>query len=462
MASAHLEPRLLKTPVMFPNRLRCSPSEAVPVGRARWPALLLTAALILTRPQVLRAEDRVDYRYEDYAEDNGRIQIQTHTAYVEAELTSRVAVKGQFVYDAISGATPTGGPPAPGDPQVPLLAPGILKDIRRAGSIITDLRYGAEPDGKHGRFVTSPQIAFSRENDYESIGVALNQTVNFNQRNTALALGLAHNFDRVRGFFQPDFVDKDTTDALLGFRQILSPRTVLTANLTFGYAQGYLSDPYKGVNFTYSYPISFWDPVAAGVNDAERRPDKRFRQVLFLELQHYVDKLRGALQVNWRGHHDDWGILASTAEITWHQKFGRRGRDMDPWFTLSPFFRFHHQTAADFYAVRFVGDPGYSGGAQAGAQSDGFTILFSDDPAFPGDATSILTVPAYPSAYSSDYRLSRLNTFSFGLSMEIRLHDRFSLYGGYKRYVMEGLDGVTSDSAYPTAHVVTVGATLWF
>ena len=90
---------------MVPTRMSFSLSEATPVRRAHWPALLAAAALALTRPQILRAEDRVDYRYEDYSEDNGRIQIQTHAAYVEAELTSRVAVKGQFVYDAISGAT---------------------------------------------------------------------------------------------------------------------------------------------------------------------------------------------------------------------------------------------------------------------------------------------------------------------------------------------------------------------
>ena len=275
-------------------------------------AILLAGALSLSRPQVSRAEDRVDYRYEDYSEDNGRIQVQTHAAYVEAELNSHVAVKGQFVYDAISGATPTGGPPAPGDPQVPTV---VLQDIRRAGSLETAISYGEEPDGKHGRFVTTPQVAYSKESDYESLGVALNQTFNFNQRNTALTVGVAQNWDEAKGFFQADFQSKETTDFLVGVRQILTPRTVLTVNLTLGYARGYLTDPYKGVNFSYSYPISFYDPSSVNFNSPELRPDSRFRQVGYVSLLQYVDAVRGAAEASYRFHRDDWGVVAHTLEI---------------------------------------------------------------------------------------------------------------------------------------------------
>lgn len=424
-------------------------------------AVLLAGALSLSRPQISRAEDRVDYRYEDYSEDHGRIQIQTHAAYVEAELNSHVAVKGQFVYDAISGATPTGGPPAAGNPQVPLVD---VSDIRRAGSLEAAVSYGEEPDGKHGRFVTTPQVSYSKESDYESVGVALNQTINFNQRNTALTVGIAENWDELKGaqhgFNNPE--RKDTTDFLLGVRQILAPRTVLTVNLTLGYARGYLSDPYKGVNFSYSYPIPLFDPDPVDVNWEEHRPDSRFRQVGYVSLLQYVDAVRGALETSYRLHHDDWGVVGHTLELAWHQKLGRRGRDMDPWVTLSPFFRFHHQSAADFYGVQFAGDPAFANGAVGAAQSDGFTILFADDPAFPGDATGTFTVPAHPKYYTSDYRLSQLNTFTYGLTADIRVHEHVSLTAGYKRYVMEGLDGVTLSSAYPSAHVVTVGATIWF
>lgn len=427
--------------------------------RPGWLALPLALSVWLRLLPLRAADNRLDYRFEDYQEDDDRIHIQTHGAGFGVELNRHLAVRGQLVYDAISGATPTGGPPAPGDPQVPTVQ---LEDIRRAGSLTADFQYGLEAGGKAGRFLTSPQVAYSEEGDYESVGLALNQTVNFNQRNTAVTLGVAHNFDRVKGFFQRDWADKDTTDVLLGVRQLVTPKTVVTLNFTLGWADGYLTDPYKGVNFSYAYPISFYDPPTVDVNAAELRPDSRFRQVVFAGLQHYVDAVRGAVEASYRFQHDDWGILAHTLEVAWHQKLGRRARDMDPWVILTPFVRFHHQSAADFYAVRFAGDPAFPGGAVGAAQGDGFTILFADDPGFPGDAAGTFIVPAHPAHYSSDYRLSRLNTFAFGLSAEVQCSDHLSLHLAWKRYQMDGLDGTTLDSAYPDAHVFTVGASLSF
>ena len=70
-------------------------------------AFLLAAVLQLAQQMRGRAEDVIAYRYENYREDAGRVAIDTQTAYFEATLSPRVAVKGQFVYDAISGATPT-------------------------------------------------------------------------------------------------------------------------------------------------------------------------------------------------------------------------------------------------------------------------------------------------------------------------------------------------------------------
>ena len=66
----------------------------------------LAALIQLTLPLRVRAENRVNYRYEDYIEDNDRIRVRTHSVYVEQELNSKVAVKGNFIYDGISGATP--------------------------------------------------------------------------------------------------------------------------------------------------------------------------------------------------------------------------------------------------------------------------------------------------------------------------------------------------------------------
>ena len=74
---------------------------------------------------------------------------------------------------------------------------------------------------------------------------------------------------------------------------------------------------------------------------------------------------------------------------------------------------------------------------------------------FPGAAVT-------PFFYSSDFRLSELQTFTFGVNATVLLWEHARIELGYKRYIMRGLDGVTSQSAYPSANIFTVGARIWF
>jgi Protein of unknown function (DUF3570) len=412
-------------------------------ANSRWPALLLALALHCVQSLRARAEDTVQYRYEDYKEDGGRVRVHTQTSYFETDFNPRVAVKGEFVYDAISGATPTGAPPTTGGNQVPLVE-------------LHDQRYSANlgADFKSGRFTTTPGLAYSTESDYRSVGVSLNEAVDFNSRNTTLNLGVAHNFDRLNGFFQPNWESKNSTDVLVGVNQLLGQHTYVTANLTLGYSDGDLTDPYKGVTFLYNYPVSFYNPPDTFVVP-EQRPSHKFRQVAFFGLTHYFEAVTGSVEAGYRFHHDDWGIFSHTLELSWHQKLGRK-------LMISPLFRYYNQTAASFYAPYFAGDPSFPNGAVGSLQSDGQTILFNDDPAFPGTGTSTFTVPAHPQYFSSDYRLSELESLTYGITASWRIHDHFSLEAGYKRYEMRGLDGVTSPSAYPKAHIFTIGFGLWF
>src|SRR3974390_408061 len=85
---------------------RASPRRAV---RSGFCSGLATVILHTLQHGTARAEDHLDYKYENYGEEDGRIQVQTHSALFEAALTHAVTARAQFVYDAISGATPTGG-----------------------------------------------------------------------------------------------------------------------------------------------------------------------------------------------------------------------------------------------------------------------------------------------------------------------------------------------------------------
>lgn len=375
-------------------------------------ALALSGLLHLASLTRTRAEDRLDYRYEDYAEEGGRIHVRTHGAYFDAELKSWLSLKGNYIHDAISGATPTGAPPLPGQSTVPK---ATIDEIRNAGYL--------EPTFRIRNHSLSPQIAYSTESDYESLGISLNDSIELNEKNTTLAIGLSHSFDRVlpnEGESITETQDKGTTDGLIGVTQLLGPQTLLTANLTLGYANGYLSDPYKRVLFD-DFPYNPGQPYTVW---PENRPGHKFRQVVYLSLQQYFEKVRGAAELGYRFHHDDWGVLAHTVSVQWNQKIGKI-------LLVSPLFRFYTQTEADFYATHFPGDP--------------------SDPQVP-----------LPSYYSADYRLSALNSFTYGVSLTGRVHEHLSLAFSYKRYDMVGTDGVTAADQYPKANVFTGGLTLWF
>jgi hypothetical protein len=157
----------------------------------------------------------------------------------------------------------------------------------------------------------------------------------------------------------------------------------------------------------------------------EKRPDYKFRQVVFLSGQHYFERLNGAAELSYRFYHDSYGIIAHTAEIDWNQKIGK-------YVMVSPLFRFYTQTAASFYGTEFPGDP-------------------TNPTVFP--------TPQY---YSSDYRLSALNSFTYGISLSVQVQKHLSLEVEYKRYEMYGTDGVTNPGQYPTANVFTGTLTIWF
>jgi hypothetical protein len=401
-------------------------------------AVVALGILLHTLPvKRIRAEDRVDYKYEDYSEEKGRIQIRTHSLLFEQDLIPELTLQGALVYDGISGATPTGAPPMPDENQV---ATTEISDIRRAGFIAGSIR--------HGRHTFAPQVAYSEEVDYTSIGLSLQDSMDFNDKNTTLNLGISHDFDRIipnAGTLLRVKEEKDNTQFLVGVTQLLGPKTVLTANLTLGYTSGYMADPYKGVLFDDHYSpseeeLGFLGQFMSGEDiDAmfayapgdpyalfpESRPRHKRREIGLVYLTQYVDKLQGSAEVDYRYYHDSFGINAHTFSAAWRQKIGES-------IILSPSLRCYTQSAASFYAPRFaLGSP-------------------QQHP----DRT--------PAHYSSDFRLSDLDSLTYGVHAVWEVSERCHLDVGWKRYEMEGNDGRTSPSAYSNADIVSIGIRLWF
>jgi len=378
----------------------------------RWLGVFIGVSLQALLAQRVRGENHADYKYEDYREESGRIHVRTHGVLAEFEVSPAVSVHGELVFDAISGATPTGGPAPTGSKRVPV---ATMDDERTAGNLQVPVKWG-------GRHTTTPQLAYSLEGDYESVGFSLNHTIDFNDKNTTLALGFAYTYDTIMpDFWFGDKEYKNSGDVLIGVTQLLGPKTILTANLTLGAANGYMNDPYKGVRFD-DYP----DPNTLF---REKRPGYRDKQIGYLALTHFVTPLKGSAELVYRFYHDSYNVASHTMALTWYQKLGKH-------IVVAPTFRFVDQTAASFYGVRFAGD----------------ASLPSDDPFY---------VPI-PKHYSADYRLSAMQTFTYGLSATWKIKDRVSLDFAYKRYDMIGKDNATAKDAYPNANVFSGGVRVWF
>ena len=393
------------------RRLR-NPASSRP---ARAPAGFLTLglALRLVYPQRAQGEGYLDLKREWYDEDHHRIHVDTSAAEAQASITKSTLARVKVIYDSISGASPNGMPPPPGSNQVPLKE---MSDHRKAVDVQLSQQWGGH--------TLTPSFGYSLENDYESYGVGYTHSIEFNQKNTVLSLGAAGTFDRVfPKFWYGQSKQKKSGDFLIGLSQLLDPNTILTANISVGLAHGYLSDPYKAVHFTF-YP----DP---NYPFPEVRPKERIKEVGFFSLRHYFAPLQGSAELEYRIYHDSYEVLSHTAGLTWYQNVGRH-------LILSPMVRYTRQSAAYFYVTELPGDPSCP----------------MSDPLCPQIAI--------PAAYSADYRLSSMHTWTLGLKASVQLTEHIGFDVAYKRYAMHGDDHITSASAYPSANIVTGGITIWF
>ena len=381
--------------------------------------------LLLMAPRLVRAESSVSYKYETYTEADGRVAVKTQGALIEQDLGTDMHVKVEGVIDAIAGATPSGLPFQPGNNRVdPVNDPAwtIVRDRRKA--------WTSEFSRQFPRINLSLGIANSRESDYVSNGWSVNTVTDFNEKNTELLAGVAGTNDDVEEFYSPSprvNLKKRTNDVLLGVNQLLDPHTSLAFNLTWGRAVGFLNDQHKIVPLVYFDPGP--PPATLVGSTGENRPDQRNKWIFLAALNHAFSDLNGALETSYRFYHDTFGTTAHTLQLTWIQRIGDH-------VILQPDLRLYDQSAANFYYYDLI-------------QSQ-------VAPTVPFGGSAPQPNPKGP-FFASDYRLSALRSYAYGLKLVLVVNSRLQLDIAVRRYDMRGKDGVTPQVAYPRAAILSTG-----
>jgi hypothetical protein len=384
-------------------------SRARPIAQGA----ILAAALALSMPRPsARADDSVAYKYENYREEDGRITVVTESGSVNEDVATYGHIQLSGTIDAVAGATPTGRPAPPGSDQVPLTD---IYSRRKA--------WNGDYSEQFRNLNIDAAFAESRESDYVSWGWSVTTLTDFNEKNTTLRVGVAGTDDRVAVNFEPAYLPKHTKDAIIGVTQLLGPTTFATLNVSSGLSTGYLSEPYKIVEKS----VEILPNVFLDESFGENSPNTRQRESLYASLNHSFVKVHGAIEGAYRFYADSYGIVAHTLQVSWLQHLGAN-------VILTPSFRYYTQTAARFYYYDL-------------------------------DETSIIPVRipiGTAPYYTSDFRLSAEDAASYGLKIDWKASSFLQLDASYERYAMQGRDGVTPASAYPTAGISTVGVKfLW-
>jgi hypothetical protein len=364
---------------------------------------------------------RYDYSYQLYQEDNGRIKIESHYLRGQIQLDDATSFRYQWLNDAISGSSPTGAP---------------WGSIQPFYSDVEDIRTGilGALSRQFGDHRVEVEISRSNEDDYLSRGLAISDTLELNQKNTTVSYGFNFLNDIVT---VPRLGEqrKYGYDWFTGVSQIIDKDTVISANLTLGYNEGYLNDPYKVVQRTNLVAIP--DGLGGTINIPvanlyrENRPNTRLREVLQFEARRYIAPADGVIDAVLRLSHDDYGVFSQTVQLEWRQSLGEH-------LLVTPFLRYYHQNAADFFVNRLDGLP-------------------------------IATPAAKPNGsginYSADYRLSSFSALSTGVRLHYQLNDIFAASASYERYVMSGSGSANERSpeqAYASASIWTFGVSAEF
>jgi hypothetical protein len=260
-------------------------------------------------------------------------------------------------FDAITGATPTGALPS-GRIQTTTTPSGHTQTLP-AGQVPTssfrDMRGSIDlgwlrPLG--ATLAASTGGHFSREKDYQSLGIDEELSLETMHRLTTLTAGVGYNEDRVipaggtpvglsedGGALDGRAQPKRIRSFLAGVSRVLTRRWMLAVNGSETIERGYLTEPYKVISL-----IDGRSGLTVGQLKEKRPSDRLRRDVLVSSVYHLTDDV---LYVTDRSYWDDWGVRSNTVDLKYRH-------ELEDDRYVVPHLRFYNQTAARFFRYGMV------------------------------------------------------------------------------------------------------------
>ncbi len=334
------------------------------------------------------------------------MKVTEPVAWLKTPIGEKWELAGSATVDMVSGASPIMVSNANGKPAQ-IYTGASITDRRKAYDASITRKLGALNENTLG-------ISFARsdEKDYESKAYGLNTTIDFNERNTTLALGLGRRNDRVMSVTDRTLDRaRDAKEFLVGVTQLIDRRTLIQSNLTYTRLTGYLNDPYK---LTFSFYRDGRSPPV--ILSKDLRPDSRGQVAWLTRAKRSLADCDAVVSTEYRFYRDDWGIRSHTLAGTWLQTL------TDTW-QVEAGLRYYSQSKADFYR------------------------------------TEITQRPA-PSLTSSDQRLAAFGAFEPSIKVIARLDDKLSLDLSFSRYMQRGtwkLGGGAEHYEPLNARLITAG-----
>lgn len=185
----------------------------------------------------------------------------------------------------------------------------------------------------------------SSEPDYTSLFGSLGAELAFAEDNTIVGLGLGGGHDEVSNagaqgpFSMAVEGSLDTYLGTVSVSQLLSPDLVVSGGYDVSHLRGFQQNPYRFV-------VVDTQPMP------ERHPDTRTRHALAGTGKWFLDATKTTAIASYRFYADSWGILAHTPEV-------RVVQSITDLIEVGARYRFHKQSAADFYSRAYAADDDY-------------------------------------------------------------------------------------------------------